>query len=192
MKKVYALSVILAALLLAGCDGNTPPESSNIEDEPFVQTRAIRTAHSVALERLEDRPCSLNQLVGYLEKEGFSHDEAVDAAENCGADWNEQALNKALSILENYACGYDHIVRELEEYNLFTHEQAVYAADNCGADWFELALKCAQTEINESAYSYSDLIEELEARWNGFTHEQAVYAADNVNVDWAAQPARCA
>ncbi len=43
---------------------------------------------------------SYQGLIEQLEYEQFSHEDAVYAADNCGADWNEQAAKKAESYLD--------------------------------------------------------------------------------------------
>ena len=45
-------------------------------------------------------------LIDQLMYEKFSTEEATYAADNCGADWNEQALKKALSYLDVSAFSY--------------------------------------------------------------------------------------
>lgn len=43
-------------------------------------------------------PFSYTGLIEQLEYEQYSHDDAVYAADNCGADWNEQAAKKHKAI----------------------------------------------------------------------------------------------
>lgn len=73
MKKVYVISAVILALLLTGCEKNTPSGISEIEENPFIQTRAMSdTAHSKALELLSESPYSHAGLVEALEKHRFS------------------------------------------------------------------------------------------------------------------------
>ena len=79
---------------------------------------------------------SYNGLIHQLEYEGYSHDEAVYGAENCGADWNEQAVITAKTYVSGgYYTTRDELIKQLEEGDLFTYDQAVYGADNCGKEW---------------------------------------------------------
>lgn len=78
---------------------------------------------------------SYNQLVNQLEYEGYSHDEAVYGADNCGADWNEQAVKAAKSYLDGFNFSREEMINQLEEGEGFTYDQAVYGTDNCGKDW---------------------------------------------------------
>ena len=108
------------------------------------------------------------------EYRGFAEDTAVFAADNCGADWNEQAVQYADRMLDYGYYSYDGVVKLLKQ-NDFTEEQAVYGADNCGADWFEQAAKCAKNYLDYTSFSKSGLIDQLE--FEGFTEEQAEFGA---------------
>lgn len=72
---------------------------------------------------------SYSGLIDQLKYEGFSESEAEYGADNCGADWNEQAEKKAKEYLDFMAFSYDGLVEQLE-YEGFTHSQAVHGADS--------------------------------------------------------------
>lgn len=74
---------------------------------------------------------SYRGLVNQLEFEGFSHADAVFAADHCGADWNVQAARKAESYLTFMAFSRSGLIEQLE-FEGFTHEQAVYGAQAVG------------------------------------------------------------
>lgn len=118
---------------------------------------------------------SYTGLIEQLEYEQFSHEDAVWAADNCNADWSEQALLKAKDYLDNIAFSYTGLIEQLE-YEGFTSEQATYGADNCGADWFEQAKRKAEDYLDNMAFSRAGLIDQLE--YEGFTTEQATYGVD--------------
>lgn len=111
-------------------------------------------------------------LIEQLQYEGYSVEDATFAADNCGADWNAQALTKATKYLSIMAFSYDGLIEQLE-YDKFTPEQAAFAADNCGADWNAQAAAKAAKYLSIMALSRSRLIEQLE--YDGFTPEQAAY-----------------
>ena len=146
-------------------------ESSLGENITMGERNALREAKDY----LDFSAFSYEGLIDQLEYEGYSHDEAVYAVDNCGADWNEQALFSALSYLDFAAFSYTGLIDQLE-YEEFTTEQATYGADNCGADWNEQASKCAAEYLEYSGFSKDGLIEQLE--FEGFTHEQAVYGVE--------------
>lgn len=96
------------------------------------EKNALRKAHDY----LDYTAFSYTGLIGQLEFEGFTTEEATYAADNCGADWFQQAEKKADDYLDYSAFSYSGLIGQLE-YEGFTTEQATQAADNCGADWNE-------------------------------------------------------
>ena len=76
-------------------------------------------------------PFSHAGLVKQLEYEGYTTTEAVYAADNCGADWNEQAARSAKNYLDMLAFSRTGLIEQLE-YEGFTHEQAVYGVEQNG------------------------------------------------------------
>jgi hypothetical protein len=68
-------------------------------------------------------------LIGQLEFEGYSTEDATYGADNCGADWNEQAVKKAGQYLSHTSMSRSGLIGQLE-FEGFTHEQAAYGADN--------------------------------------------------------------
>ena len=148
-------------------------EENVVSDENKVnltmgQINALASAESY----LDFMAFSYDGLIEQLEYEQYTHEEAVFAAENCGADWDEQALKSAKNYLNFSAFSYSGLIEQLE-YEKFTTEQANYAADNCGADWKEQAAKSAKSYLDFSSFSRSELINQLE--YEGFTREQAEY-----------------
>ena len=70
-------------------------------------------------------------MIGQLEFEGFSTEDATFAADHCGADWNEQAVGKAKSYLSWTSFSRSGLIAQLE-FEGFTQDQAEYAADQVG------------------------------------------------------------
>lgn len=68
---------------------------------------------------------SYTGLIEQLEHEGFTNAEATYAADNCGADWNEQAAKSAQSYLDFSSFSRDGLIDQLQ-YEGFTYDQAVY------------------------------------------------------------------
>ena len=132
-----------------------------------------------AKEYLRAMPFSHEGLIDQLEYEGYATADATYAADNCGADWNEQALKKAKSYLDTMAFSYSGLVDQLE-YEGFTSEQATYGADNCNADWNKQAALKAESYMEFMTFTRSELISQL--KYEGFTQEQAVYGADSVGL----------
>lgn len=146
----------------------TPEKTETITVE---QRNALKSAKSY----LSIMPFSYTGLISQLEYEGYSNAAATYAADNCGANWNEQALKSAESYLEYSAFSYTGLIDQLE-FEGFTTKQATYGADKCGADWNEQAAKSAASYLEFTAFSRNELIAQLE--FEGFTHEQAVYGVE--------------
>lgn len=87
-----------------------------------------RNALKSAKNYLSVMPFSYSGLVEQLEYEGYSNSEATYAADNCGADWYEQAVKSAKQYLEVMAFSRSGLIDQLE-YEGYTHDQAVYGVD---------------------------------------------------------------
>lgn len=148
-------------------------------DPPISQTDDATASQKSALTQakryLDIKAFSYEGLIDQLKYEKYTHEDAVYAAENCGADWNEQALQSAKNYLNLMAFSYDGLIDQMK-YEKYTTEQATYAADNCGADWDEQAAKKAESYLSIMSFSRDQLISQLE--YEGFTHAQAVYGAE--------------
>ena len=153
----------------------SPKNSPGVTDH--VATSGEKNALSKAKSYLSFSAFSYSGLIEQLEYEGYTASEARYGADNCGADWYEQADRKAKSYLEHSAFSYSGLVEQLK-YEGFTDAQAKYGVDHCGADWNEQAAKKAKEYLNYSSFSRSELIEQLE--YEGFTHAQAEYGVDTV------------
>ena len=156
----------------------TPPKETEppaTTQPPAGPTKGEQNALKRAKEYLRVMPFSHQGLIEQLEYEGFTTSEATYAADNCGADWNEQALKKAKDYLALMPFSYSGLIKQLQ-YEDYTKSQASYGADNCGADWYEQAVKAAKNYLDLMSFSRSGLISQLE--YEGFTHDQAVYGAE--------------
>lgn len=123
---------------------------------------------------------SYTGLIHQLEYEGFSESEAKYGADNCGANWKNQALKKAKSYLNSSAFSYSGLQHQLE-YEGFTQDEVKYGVDNCGADWKEQAYKKAKSYLKSSpSMKKSELIHQLQ--YEGFTYEQVVYGVGKVGL----------
>ena len=94
-------------------------------------TRSQSNALQRARDYLDTMPFSHQGLVEQLEFEGYSHSDAVYAADNCGADWYEQAALKAQRYEDLRPFSHSGLVEQLE-YEGFTHAQAEYGVSAIG------------------------------------------------------------
>lgn len=108
-------------------NNNPSPSSSQSSAVTLGMTNALKKAD----EYLNVMAFSYEGLIEQLEYSKFSHEEAVYAADNCGADWNEQAVKKANEYLDVMAFSRDSLVDQLK-YSGFTEDQAIYAVDQIG------------------------------------------------------------
>lgn len=94
-------------------------------------TLGQKNALSKAKSYLSHQSFSYKRLIEQLEYEQFSHEEATYGADNCGADWNEQAAKKAKSYMSNSSFSKKRLIEQLE-YEGFTKEQAEYGVSTVG------------------------------------------------------------
>lgn len=96
-----------------------------------VETMGQRNALESAKRYLSVLPFSYSGLIEQLEYEKYSHEDATYAADNCGADWDEEAAKKAKAYLLSSSFSRDGLIGQLE-YEGFTHSQAVYGVEANG------------------------------------------------------------
>lgn len=94
-------------------------------------TLGERNALSKAKDYLAYTSFSHKGLIEQLEYEGFSKEESAYGADNCEADWNEQAAKKAKSYMEYSSFSKSGLIDQLK-YEGFTNEQAQYGATAVG------------------------------------------------------------
>lgn len=107
-------------------------EASSVAPKPSSDvTMGQKNALAKAKSYLDYTAFSYQGLVKQLEYEKFSNEDAIYGANNCGANWNEQAEKKAKSYLEYTSFSRDSLIEQLV-YEGFTKEQAAYGADKNG------------------------------------------------------------
>lgn len=117
--------------------------AAEVAEESAAEVEGVLPPVSEVMTALEDARNYLNimalsreTLITQLEYDGFSSEEAAAAADQCGADWNEQAVRQAQSYLgtPGMSFTYEELIDQLE-YDKFTPDQAAYGADHCGMNW---------------------------------------------------------
>lgn len=104
----------------------TPPAPA--EPEKPKLTKGQENALGAAEHYLAYTAFSHAGLVEQLEFEGYSTEDAKFAADNCGADWNQQAVMKAAEYLNFTNLSRSGLVDQLK-FEGFTADQAEYGAD---------------------------------------------------------------
>lgn len=137
-------------------------------------TTGQKNALSRAKSYISVMPFSRDGLFDQLKYEGYTDTEAAYGADNCGADWMQQAEKKAMKYLSVMPFSRTGLIDQLE-YDGFTSDQAEHGVDSCNADWMEQAVKKAKDYLDVMPFSRSGLIDQL--MYSGFTREQAEYGA---------------
>lgn len=109
-------------------EGDTIKLYISLGKEPTI---GQRNALSKAKSYLNAMAFSYTGLIKQLEFEKYSHEDAVYGVDNCGANWNEQAVIKAKNYLDTMAFSRDGLIKQLE-FEGFTHEQAIYGVTQNG------------------------------------------------------------
>lgn len=117
---VKVLKEIALVLLLTFCTSCALAETTG-------ERNALHSANSY----LSFSAFSYSGLIDQLEFEGYSTSEATYAADNCGADWNEQAAKSAANYLSFTSFSRSGLIDQLE-YEGFTREQAEYGVKQNG------------------------------------------------------------
>lgn len=106
-------------------------EEATTEEVTEEMTLGQKNALAKAKSYLDYMPFSYTGLIEQLEYEGFSTEEATFGADNCGADWNEQAALKAQAYLDYQSFSRQGLIEQLL-YEGFTQEQAEYGVTAVG------------------------------------------------------------
>lgn len=171
-------------------DAEEKPEKEPAEDAPVVKPETGKQdAGESAKGYVRSVPMSYDGLVSQLEHDGYSHDEAVVAADACGADWNESAARAADDYVKRSGVSADGLRRRLAG-DGYTQDQIDYAMGRTSPDWDEEAVMCAERHIEDSDTSREGLRKWL--TYEGFTGEQADAAMSKVDADWQTEAVDCA
>jgi hypothetical protein len=132
LKVAWNSAEATVVLTSPGSSGQTAPSSSPAPSQGAQNpTIGEKNALASAKSYLNISAFSYKGLIEQLEYEKYTHAEAVYAADNCGANWNEQAVKSAASYLKISSFSREGLIAQLE-YEGFTHEQAVYGAEQNG------------------------------------------------------------
>lgn len=106
-------------------------DDSDFTPSDSTVTMGKRNALESAKQYISVMAFSYSGLIEQLEYEGYSNSEATYAADNCGADWYEQAALSAKEYLGVMSFSRQGLIEQLE-YEGFTYDQAVYGVEKCG------------------------------------------------------------
>lgn len=110
-------------------------QNTQQQTQPENNTPSVSVSKQNALKKaqlyLSHSAFSRKGLIGQLEYEKYSNEDATYTVDNVGADWNAQAVKKAQSYLSHFAFSRDRLIEQLE-YEGFTHDQAIYGVTQSG------------------------------------------------------------
>ena len=105
----------------------TNTTTNNISSVTLGEKNALNSAKNY----LSIMAFSKQGLIKQLEYEGYSEKEAQYGADNCGANWNEQASKMAKQYLDMMSFSKSGLIEQLK-YEGFTTAQAEYGAKSVG------------------------------------------------------------
>lgn len=94
-------------------------------------TLGQKNALKSAKDYIKTMPFSYTGLIKQLKYEGYSNEEATYGADNCEANWNEQAAKSARDYINTMSFSRSGLIKQLK-YEGFTNEQAEYGATLVG------------------------------------------------------------
>ncbi|MDE5768644.1 MAG: Ltp family lipoprotein [Oscillospiraceae bacterium] len=108
-------------------------ETTTIQTEQDTTEDSKNEVLQCALQFIEFSDYSYNGLVEILEFQGYSHEEAMYAADNCEADWNAEAIESAEGYLKVRNFSKEELINQLLSVG-YTQEQAEYGANAVNYD----------------------------------------------------------
>ena len=119
------------SLSLSQSSSGLSGSSTRSSGSSYAPTRGEQNALNRANDYLEFMSFSRSGLIDQLEFEGYTTSEAEYAVDNCGADWDEQAVLKAEEYLDFMSFSRSGLIDQLE-FEGFTYDQASAAATAVG------------------------------------------------------------
>ena len=119
--------VTTAAATQPTTKNQTETAAATTADSNSSYASAKEAAVADAKKFLEKANYSYQGLYNDLVYMGYADEDAKYGADNCGADWSEQAVKRAKALAANGITNYDNLVEQLESEG-FTGEQAAVGA----------------------------------------------------------------
>ena len=186
--------VTTAAATQPTTKNQTETAAATTADSNSSYASAKEAAVADAKKFLEKANYSYQGLYNDLVYMGYADEDAKYGADNCGADWSEQAAVGAQAAAQSQESGqnddviaaakryvdtgnytYTSLIDKLQQ-DGFSTGDAKYAANNCGADWNGMAANEAKKLIDGGVTTKEEIVDQL--IFKGYTYQQAVHGAE--------------
>jgi len=141
MKGKFFVLVISLLIILSGCDSTSSGSEAVTTDQEQTASQPVSNGPDLTMGQKN----ALGSANNYLSVMAFSHDglikqlmfdkyleeDATYAADNCGADWNEQAAKAADNYLNVMSFSRENLINQLM-FDGFSEEQAEYGVTAAG------------------------------------------------------------
>lgn len=134
------------------------------------------SALDIALDCLSEDAYSYNGLIDVLKKRGISAAEAKNAADRCGANWDDQAKKMAEGYLDSIPMSKQELIEQLEFEGFSLQVSTATVNGMTTVDWKEQAKLKAEDLLTRKQYTKQEMIEKLIDSMM-FTQEEAEYGA---------------
>ena len=128
MESIFSIS---GGYLPSSDSSSTTNPSQTSSRSSYTPTRGEQNALSTAHDYLDTMAFSRSGLIDQLKYEGYTSSEAEYAVDNCGADWDYQAVLMAEEYLNAMSFSRSGLIEQLE-YEGFSYSQASAAATAAG------------------------------------------------------------
>ena len=142
-------------------------------------TVSQRNAKSLATSYLRSSSFSRSGLIGQLQYEGFSIDDATYGVDALNTNWNAQAVKKATSYLRTSSFSRSGLIDQMI-FEGFSSSESIYGVDALNTDWNLQAAKKAASYLQLSSFTRGSLISQL--LFEGFSQPQAEYGVSTTGL----------
>ena len=142
-------------------------------------TVSQQNAKSRATSYLRSSSFSRSGLIGQLQYDGFSIDDATYGVDALNTNWNAQAVKKATSYLRTSSFSRSGLIDQMI-FEGFSSSESIYGVDALNTDWNLQAAKKAASYLQSSSFTRGSLISQL--LFEGFSQSQAEYGVSTTGL----------
>lgn len=190
---------------------------ATVSEPGFGITDGMKKALEKAKDYLDIKAWSRAGLIDFIEDVGYTYEEATYGADNCGADWYEQAVKESQKFSSYWS--REEALEWLVDTSKFTEDEANHAVNLLPDSYFlENKYNSTSSDYKDNTSSKSDkesnknnglslgeknALKEAKSylayssfsyeglidqlEYEGYSHTEAVYGANNCGADWYEQ-----